>query len=113
MYCIGTIKQLEYDYFGKQAVSIPPCPGLFPSAAPLQINLVSGHWKMPIALITILTVLRVWALAVSELSYTFWRNRKPIWASPLFVIYCTKVVICYKTAISKRSSIKRLYVSQA
>ena len=24
MYCIGTIKQLKYGYFGIQAVSIPP-----------------------------------------------------------------------------------------
>ena len=28
MYCIGTIKQLKYVYFGIQAVSILPCPGL-------------------------------------------------------------------------------------
>ena len=26
MYCIGTIKQVKYGYFGIQAVSIPPCP---------------------------------------------------------------------------------------
>ena len=27
MYCIGSIKQLKYGYFGIHAVSIPPCPG--------------------------------------------------------------------------------------
>ena len=43
MYCVGTIKQLKCGYFGIQAVSIPPCPGLFLSAAPLEINLVSGN----------------------------------------------------------------------
>ena len=36
MYCIGTIKQFKYVYFGIQAVSITPRPCLFPSAAPLE-----------------------------------------------------------------------------
>ena len=34
MYCIGTIKQLKYGYFGIQAVSLTPRPCLIPSAAP-------------------------------------------------------------------------------
>ena len=38
MYCIGTIKQLKYGYFGIQAVFITPRPSLFPSAPPLEIN---------------------------------------------------------------------------
>ena len=54
MYCIGTIKQLKYGYFGIQAVFITPRPSLFPSAPPLEINLDSGQWKLPISLITIL-----------------------------------------------------------
>ena len=41
MYCIKTIKQLKYGYFGLQAVTISPCPYLLPSAAPLEINLGS------------------------------------------------------------------------
>ena len=39
---------------GIQAVSITPRPCLFPSAPPLEINLGSGQWKLPISLITIL-----------------------------------------------------------
>ena len=54
MYCIGTIKQLKYGHFGIQAVFITPRPSLFPSAPPLEINLDSGQWKLPISLITIL-----------------------------------------------------------
>ena len=36
MYCIGTIKQLKYGYFGIQAVLITPRLSLFPSARPLE-----------------------------------------------------------------------------
>ena len=54
MCCIGTIKHLKYGYFGIQAVFITPRPSLFPSAPPLEINLGSGQWKLPISLITIL-----------------------------------------------------------
>ena len=42
MYCTGTIKQLKYGYFGIQAVSITPRPCSFPSAAPLEINLLGA-----------------------------------------------------------------------
>ena len=45
MYCIGTIKQLNYGYFGIQAVFFTPRPSLFPSAPPLEINLGLGQWK--------------------------------------------------------------------
>ena len=38
MYCIGTIKQLKYGYFGKHVVSITPRPCLFPSAAPIIMH---------------------------------------------------------------------------
>ena len=38
MYCIGTIKQLEYGYFWIQAMTISPWPCLFPAAAPQEIN---------------------------------------------------------------------------
>ena len=41
MHSIGTIK---YGYFGIQAVFITP----------LELNLGSGQWKLPISLITIL-----------------------------------------------------------
>ena len=54
MFCISTIKQLKYGYFVIQAVFITPRPSLFPSASPLEINLDSGQWKLPISLITIL-----------------------------------------------------------
>ena len=48
------MKQIKYGYFVIQAVFIAPCPRLFPSAAPLKINLGSPQWKLPMSLITIL-----------------------------------------------------------
>ena len=54
MYCNGTIKELKCGYFGIQVVFITPRPSLLTSAAPLEINLGSGQWKLPISLITIL-----------------------------------------------------------
>ena len=59
MYCIGTIKQLKCGYFGIQTVSITPRPSLFPSASPLEINLCSGQWKLPISLNTILKLYNI------------------------------------------------------
>ena len=32
MYCVGKIKQSKYGYFGIQAVTIAPSPGIFPEA---------------------------------------------------------------------------------
>ena len=54
MYCSGTIKELKCGYFGIQAVTITPRPGLFTWAAPLEINLGLGQWELPIFLIAIL-----------------------------------------------------------